>query len=133
MESRYYTPDISEFYIGFEYEVDLRYGKGFEKVIPQTFETIAVMYGGYDVRVKFLDKEDIESFGFKYKPRIKAFEIPFPCKQISNRLCHLLVQDKNILISTGDYETAFPDWENIFVGNIKNKSELKKILVQIGL
>ncbi len=73
---KYYIPIIEEFYTGFEYErmngesweeseflESDSYGtlaRGYEN----EFEEIAI--GLRDVRVKYLDREDIESLGFEY-------------------------------------------------------------------
>ena len=81
VESKYYTPTIEEFHVGFEYEVKWNE----EKVIPYTFpnypragidwgsirDKIAIienLLSSKDkVKVKYLDREDIESLGFKFK------------------------------------------------------------------
>lgn len=97
MESKYYTPDISEFHVGFEYEVfDSKYEYKVEKlsetklkVLSDPITTTGWFKEAYEidsflyvedssdiksnipsyiendkVRVKYLDREDIESLGF---------------------------------------------------------------------
>ena len=86
MESKYYTPEIEEFHVGFEYEYKETFLDGTVKSKEQFdnakwVESISSIgdspyvhralsgkiadnkRGG--IRVKYLDKEDIESFGFK--------------------------------------------------------------------
>lgn len=93
--NKYYTPEIEEFHIGFEYEFNVgnttwtkfifdldRPDKVLEnfKLNPQLF------------RVKYLDKEDIESLGFVHiggsllKDNIG---VKFVCKSNKNYFIHL--------------------------------------------
>ncbi len=90
------------------------------------------------VRVKYLDREDIESLGFSNKKH----------KEIPNKFKYYLV-DKNDVFCISPYWHMARERENlvriykgklhrypyteIFRGNIKNKSELKKILKQLGI
>jgi len=86
IDNKYYTPDISEFYVGFEYEL---YCRDVNPTIKngstvwlkswqaKTFTKAEFERGvGFDrnldlqddwIRVRYLDKEDIESLGFELK------------------------------------------------------------------
>ena len=142
MENKYYTPDISEFHVGFEYE--RMNGTDWEKAELTNVDCWGTMARGYEnefeeidslirsVRVKCLDKEDIESLGFK---QLKS-PIWFHVENVSlfnSGVCDLRIsiwpREDNIRITI-----SYPgvDDEQIFVGKCKNKSELKQILKMIG-
>lgn len=155
MENKYYTPSIEEFHVGFEYQIyedwdyleerawhDQKYG-------DNGADPERLCYVGGDMsrfRVKHLDKEDIESFGFVYD---NNFE-PIPYRENYNN--GIIDHDSYMLeINTGVethiyFLTQYNDNEiwiqhdidciiqgYIFKGNIKNKSELKRILKQSGI
>ncbi len=128
----HYEPDISEFHVGFEYELqnieNAQWGK--------TVQDVADFFNKYDdfifadlvdlegVRVKYIDQEDIESFGFKnYIPPVEyahtwsmgdyTLRAWFNSKPSTIRIIH--------------------GGTNIFNGKIKNKSELKQVLQMIGV
>jgi len=90
MENKYYTPDITEFHIGFEYEYKEGFLAGVVKTqedydksewTKQTFDYVSKLSyierslnglnaknGLCGIRVKYLDQEDIEEYlGYKFK------------------------------------------------------------------
>lgn len=134
-ENKYYTPDISEFHVGFACEWSEQGRKiWIEEIIDE--DDLSDLCIGTDkieyFRVKFLDREDIESCGFEYKHKSKIDEINY----------RLLFQFKgtDILLSFSD-ATPFQriciekngGYSTVFLGYIKNKSELKKLLKQLGI
>lgn len=140
MENKYYTPIIEEFYIGFEFELnpwDWKNKKYLEKWIPKYLgigSSLASMKDKYirdeKVRVKYLDKEDIESLGFEF---LEETPRSFNFKKNSYFLDLLkLFHNESfipcILIHNGEVYEESEDW---FFGEIKNKSELKVLLKQI--
>ncbi len=65
MESKYYIPELSEFYVGFEYE---EYDASWQPAILD-FRDLDVIDDEIRegvIRVKYLDREDIESLGWKF-------------------------------------------------------------------
>ena len=145
MDTKYYIPDISEFHVGFEYEhchssirfvmLDLRTGDRTNETEPKEIWEKSVFTGNeFDVwkssfkfddslrdgqiRVKYLDKEDIESLGFK------LFE-NMPSRFHYNKY-ELDVDYLNVIRI--EYDCNY-----IFKGKIKNKSELKKLLIQLEI
>lgn len=131
MENKYYTPSIEEFCVGFEYERmngdkwckdiinpnDLCSGRdGFENEFEEIYRKLR------DVRVKYLDKEDIESLGFEFgeysKGRFKNETI-----ELFNKFSTVWV----IHAIGSDYR------DKLFEGNIKNLSELKVLLKQLNI
>ena len=158
MNDKYYTPDIEEFHLGFEYlleeefldEEGCAYYEEREKVFSVgdtiTFNRCVRVndYSLYHISVKYLDKEDIESFGFKEDTYdINHFKFilaycndvkinNFECYNI-NKYQNLFFDNSNnaiynVIITTTIGEKNIPK----FIGTIKNKSELKQILKTIG-
>ncbi len=155
MENKYYTPSINEFHPGFEFELlehthDEPYGTWTESIygnllINKTggmFSTdlkIALEWiKEEEVRVKYLDREDIESLGWAYVPDTSQGDGNFRWFDE---------------FSFGHYVFSYwgklddPNWqkeslrglimwaksEMQFRGYIKNKSELKRLMVQLGI
>ncbi len=128
MDSKYYTPDISEFYVGFEYEKWVT-----EEQQYITFEVLRVadinnawiklkavgMQGvGWEIRVKYLDRKDIESFGFTLVDDI-------------DDTGYTSFEYRNYWLGMKGTEVYIEDDQGmLFYGDIKNKSELKRILKQ---
>lgn len=132
--SKYYTPEIEEFHVGFEYEEFHFIGEK-EWWEPKTFSE-PLMYGTTlstsierkAIRVKTLDREDIESLGFellKEDVNGKAF-----IHKDNNEL--QIWWSINDIIDIDNGQT-YEDCITYFKGTIKNKSELKRILKQIGV
>jgi hypothetical protein len=132
MENKYYQPQIEEFRVGFEYEQ--------LSINPQEDITVSneIKYEkckfpdpflGYrldrlnlsNIRVKYLDKEDIESLGF-YQITNNCFNLPI---NEDNEL-RILFKDNEILIYFADRYSDL-----LFQGTIKNLSELKVLLKQL--
>jgi hypothetical protein len=161
MIDKYYTPDIKEFYIGFEYQmkviqldmededkltlIENAFLIGLEdtlvpKPILNWSNTIEFGFKGcYDLtriksfikqgrlRVKLLDKEDIESLGYVLNNSYNNY--------------HTFCKENGVVIkmSSNPNETTKPigifvgGKELCFQGKLKNKSELKKLLTQLGI
>lgn len=148
MENKYYTPTIEEFHVGFEYEIgkytkvednsdDITYHKFTFPDLPR----IGIDYNTRDpfeklksfkyLRVKYLDREDIESLGFrrefdKFRPvDIFCGHLPNDSEAISHVSYNF--DSKILFIQNNQYE----DNSTIFLGTVKNKSELKQLLKQL--
>ena len=136
--SKYYTPEIEEFHVGFEYQAqDLSldgtslYWFKYTFEINDSLELLFKPNDWYDLpRVKYLDKEDIESLGFtsNYK---KYYKIDAPGKLRYWTEVHLdfRLGIEDIIIK------GFRGEENdyLFRGIIKNKSELKRLMKQLNI
>ena len=132
--NKYYTPLIEEFHIGFEYQ-SLTDPRQPEKDIAWSDEELRTEVDMMNVfkymieddfmehRCKFLDKEDIESFGFihdrGYMYNFGQYRLHF-------------IQPDNELDIIHIYDNESND-DTIFLGNIKNKSEFKFILKRLGI
>lgn len=136
LENKYYQPELWEFHIGFEYQrvIEMDDDDQFiweDKIFPEEGlctgsidapELVELYYNKYldgSVRVKYLDKEDIESLGFKFI--MTSYDGYWELGNITLGYSY----DKRLQIRKGT--------ETIFLGTIKNKSELKRILKQVGI
>jgi hypothetical protein len=138
--SKYYTPEIEEFHVGFEYEM-LEMGSK-TKYNPTTLDKWDDLTGDYDsstllyeiargrqlVRVKHLDREDIGSLSEGETSRglfiLKDSEFDY------ERIVCMLTESNFVLIGN---DSKGDKYDQLFVGKIKNKSELKKLLKQLGI
>lgn len=125
--NKYYTPQIEEFHVGFEFESN--YLKSYWKKEILDLDTSSYWYDAYqndatssEFRVKLLDREDIEACGWvckriqgRYNPNF-AFK-----KDIYYLYFNEVSETENIIISpntSGD----------VFKGQIKNISELRRVM-----
>lgn len=137
MESKYYTPDISEFHVGFKYE----YKNSTNNIwYPQIFNR-GIGFQEYpnleDCRVKYLDQEDIKSFGFGISMGCNEYE-QYSNKD-SNVFLHIQHSNKKCTIfksTKRDKDLNMPIIKGsdiVFEGIIKNKSEFRVLLKQLRI
>lgn len=136
MESKYYTPEIEEFHVGFEYEAFHSKEWFFEEGGNQWVKSKVSL--GTDiltlnyaincdfVRVKYLDREDIESLGWKAGVQGLAVDGYSGWEEFKKDDYRMVLSDNQGLIIVCRNHTSFS-------GTIKNKSELKKLLKQLGI
>jgi len=153
MENKYYVPNTSEFHIGFEFEEN----DGSEWIESEItlWTDLKALFDCEDkcpipLRVKYLDKEDIESFGFKksnknswagYKDYfLDSINPEYPYFLFAT--IHVPVIDDMYKIMVHRYyneDEPIDEDDNyreptiVFVGKIKNKSELKKLLKKLEI
>lgn len=121
--SKYYTPKIEEFHVGFMYE----YKSGINW-IPMSFSfDILRLYPESptknETRVKYLDSKDIESLGLTLKITEAGQDTKeYPDIYIENTAIGSYFEDDemNIQLYTSFYK-------------IKNRSEFQKLMKQLGL
>jgi hypothetical protein len=176
MENKYYTPTIEEFHVGFEYEYrnTVRDSSGnqiksmwkketFGLDMPGwNLETVFIMIQNDNIRVKYLDKEDIESLGFEKSKKNQwvGYEdyfsgnvsgeygyflyvtIHYPrlytkSKRVEDNLFKIIVHRH---YTSNEYETSNIDYslntnesEVVFKGTIKNKHELERVLTMLNI
>ncbi len=151
MESKFYTPSDDEFRIGFEFysveEIDGSINGPYTIKDCYDLEVQARnCWKNYsDILIKYLSKEDIESFGFKFDATrskvdgnfVGSYEnenyyldySPYSYGGEFNSSVHLRVMKiKDIPITS--YQS---NYQFIYDGIIKNKSELKKLLIQLNI
>jgi hypothetical protein len=133
METKYYTPNIEEFHVGFEFEGliterghqswslndNLTANKLSDIILWLSEEKDHPRYE--EVRVKYLDREDIESLGFNTE---------------DNGTCYNMEKGFDIygLYPLEDNLIEICKFTNtLFKGMVKNKSELKMILKMLNI
>jgi len=131
MDNKYYTPEIEEFHVGFEYEIfedfdtlpervwhKQVYGKNGTDPEQMDYVTpIQSMMSKF--RVKFLDQEDIENCGWE---------------PVKYNTVDCWVLNNNYLFWFGLTVVIINKPESqVFRGTIKNKSELKKLMQQLNI
>lgn len=127
IDTRYYTPSIEEFYVGFEYESeeDPRIEGGWQEqeVDERSIGNIRSYFNDSDVdiRVKYLDKADIEGLGWKQG------ELPYQFFKSPHFMLVELAQSPWYSI------TNTTDEDCRFRGSIKNKSELVRLMKQLEI
>lgn len=127
--SKYYTPSLEEFHIGFEYELQGGLQSGIIKYEPNDDCLIGdVLYwiSKGTVRVKYLDKEDIESLGW-----VESTYKGIKCYTRDNRILHWFGRPYLDISYYPLFEGQGP--ARTFRGTIKNKSELKVLMKQLGI
>jgi hypothetical protein len=148
MVDKYYVPDISEFHVGFECErLTSKDSTDWQPYIvtSATWSSNAmwcmIRDEGELFRVKYLDREDIESLGWVYKSytddvrdaggnwakqtRSGYFKGDWYLSYYNDSFQHC------IMIRETEELSEYPAMR--FLGTIKNKSELKVLLKQLGI
>lgn len=143
-EELYYVPQLSEFHEYFEYEVSKEGSYVGSKEIFHLNDSHInlVKYVGIQdeksdikIRVKFLDHQDCLDLGWIYNEKEDSYEHPTTVMGLGcgdDAHFHLHLDDKwhrvNItLVANRGTETER------FEGSIKNKSELKTLMEQLGV
>ena len=85
-----------------------------------------------------MDRIDIESLGFELANSHvtrdefkKKYNDP---RKVNDKVILIYnYSNQHLLISIGDNETTYSDWNTLFTGTIKNKPDLKILLKQVGI
>lgn len=140
MENKYYTPEIEEFHIGYKYEItngNEWVSKIFSKEDLKSFlyEKLENGINQKYIRTKYLDKEDIESLGWKYTA--KSIDIWFKKEGVFERTSwtskkatlHYNLEDKWLFIYLDD----MGDETTIFTGKCPSINELRTIMKLLNI
>jgi hypothetical protein len=132
MENKYYTPEIEEFHVGFEYEGESYISGRWIKHTLSEGDHLDIEKIYKTARVKYLDREDIESLGFE---ELETMLSNPPIYRYGNKDTGVTLNLRNqkVGITIPERERAVGGYRTIFEGTIKNKSELKKLLKQLGI
>ena len=135
---KYYTPEIEEFHIGFEVECYDDNDKTWDIVYIDSQPALCNITGlNLNIRVKYLDREDIESLGWIYKggKTIKKGKAYFSDEKevIGITLRPNFFEDNHASIHIYALKPSGGIQNTIFAGKIKNRTELKKLLKQLNL
>ena len=125
---KYYTPEIEEFHVGFEFEFEDEDGGGWTKTIIEDQPSLCNWTGMLiDYRVKHLDREDIESLS-KGKTNRGLFILKN--SEFDHRRILCMTECNHVIIGNA---SKGKDYEQLFVGIVKNKSEFKRLLKQLDI
>lgn len=126
VRSPYYTPQVDEFHIGFEYEICSNdHADIWEKSVFDGTERFDVIESQSSLfRVKHIDKEDCLSLGLE----LKIWDNGSGYFQKGNYTIGIYGTGLFCTVSKNDYGNNIMR----FSGDLKNKSELKRILEQVG-
>lgn len=152
MENKYYTPEIEEFHVGFEFEYIGATGGweecsfGNDEIIHSELEQFKdeLMKVAHSTnRVKYLDREDIESLGFKlYHSDLSLtntlwFDAPYFDERKAKDLVSIQYNTHSnwalITIANRTKDGKSTDHVVKFSGFVKNKSELKKLMSMLNI
>lgn len=140
-ENKYYTPTIEEFHIGFEFEkhdertasyrsdgyIPTNYHKFKYDLKSIRLSQLGTHLFEKTIRVKYLDKEDIESLGWKYAQYLDRTTICLNFERSNNwYLNYWFGEIPYVEICRDGYDTGC-------ALNIKNKSQLKFIMKCLGI
>jgi len=148
-DTKYYIPTIEEFHIGFEFEykavpADVVSNDGYIKSTFDYVWTIPAIKHRLDdypmIRVKYLDSADIESLGFTDKDFYEISSTSSFYKEGKDNLIYQIevywhmckLRRENLIRVYKGIQHQYP-YTELFRGDIKNKSELKKLLTQLGI
>jgi len=138
-EAKYYTPKIEEFHVGFEYEVNSDYNDNWK---PKTVKDFGDLYDAWDglsfeghleaghIRVKFLDREDIEAEGWipytlgnKRHFVLGEFHLYFLPNEEEPENSLVIICD-----ATGVNVNIAENAHKLFCGTVKNRSKLNEVM-----
>jgi len=132
MDNKYYTPKIEEFHVGFEVE----WSESGRKIwINEIFDEddLSDLCLGVDkisnFRVKFLDREDLESLGWEFVGKDEFFD----CINYNIGDGYVLQFWEEGGVSIERYSGFFHAKTIHFAGKIKNKSELVKLMAMLNI
>lgn len=141
MENKYYTPKIEEFHIGFEIQLQNIENVQWGNYTIMVSDNITSLYNeNIDwIRVKYLNREDIEYLGWKFIEAHKQFPSDYfkPNMKFNNNYSDNNLDELEILTDYTrhticvKFKGAFG--KVLFEGFCKNKSELSRLMVQIGI
>ncbi len=135
MENKYYTPTIEEFHIGFECEVlGIIGAKEDQRLFSQptiiSQKELPILHL-IEIRVKYLDKSDIESLGWDHDLGSPGrYEYKDYVLYNFNNSNIFTIKIKRSFIK---YTENFVSFDILFEGTIKNKSQLKFIMTCLGI
>jgi hypothetical protein len=130
MENKYYTPTIEEFHVGFECEIcDSNNDWSIAKSTLTSFDTdyLVEVIQKKRARVKYLDREDIESLGWI------STTVSDGANYLMGGFYFNITDNQGHKWDVSIYSMDETNSQFHFLGRIKNKSELKKLMQQLQI
>lgn len=136
---KYYTPAIDHFHIGFEYQWkntdNFPFSDWMQGVVKDGKQIDDIFNSIYDIRVKHIDRQDIESEGFCFNVNYADYPEYGFLKEDKSDTQYLLywnVESSNIRIERiVNCGTGNDDY--LFNGTIRNISEFRRLLKQLNI
>ena len=135
-EKKYYTPEIEEFHVEFEYQWQSLHESTNDGWIDQTFflnvkqvEDLYRLLLQNRIRVPLLDREQIINLGW-----IKHITDPgymLHQKEVSYHLTE--IRTERILVKRFFHKQPDNGWDWIYLGKCKNKSKLRMLMKDLGI
>lgn len=141
-DNKYYTSDIEDFHLGFEYQ-ELYEGVWYDRTF--WFGDVREEFDPINTRVKLLDKQDIEELGwiedkerFKHPflGKIEGYKISKDTTRFNEHNYRLLAKHPNSTIITiyAIYESSWGSGnEQLYSGDCPSKNELKKLMKMLNI
>lgn len=136
MENKYYTPTIDEFFCGFECEIKGKNESNWSKLVLgkdaiwHLFTNLEYLDQATEqIRVKHLYREDVEECGWKFKEIENGLLSDRPIFKYKNYSLNYCKNEHGIWILIIDEDV---DYQH-FSGQVKNKSELKKLMQMLNI
>lgn len=132
MEAKYYVPTESEFCVGLKYQEFVKHKGWVDRIVLSISEDLTLNSEGFcidfpeDFRIKALDRSDIEECGWVMS------DFSFEIIDGMNAFVLRIIDFDKMKVLIHKYNDAEPT-ENIFKGEIKNKSELKRVMKMLGI
>jgi len=145
----FYTPNLEEFHVGFEYDAldgfldgtlkstsDYRNSKWNKNIvtnlndlpfIDRALTGMNAENGLKGITVKNLDRDDIEDLGWSLN---QSTPDGSKCYKLLDYILYFLPKLKRVCLKKFNEEG---NTDVLFYGNLKNKSELRKLMQQIGI
>ncbi len=146
MEAKYYTPELHELHEGFEYEDGFTHAEfcpkmySYNEVARIGRSLFLKALDNKRIRVKCLDREDIESENWKYsdsrkidEPNHKIDISIFRRRKDDSFYYTLTIDNLNPQVEVVINQLNSGYRQIIFIGKILNKSELKRIQKQLNI
>jgi len=133
-DNKYYTPEIEEFHVGFEYYLIDNNGNPTEK--KEVFNKNLMLLFTKETLVKYLDRDDIESLGWEHDQTTKDGAVFYIGHLMSEKQWMLTAENArkgNDYTKISIIEVNNSVFENSFSGTVKNKSELRRLMKQLGI
>lgn len=139
MTPTYYTPRLEEFHLGFELEAkkgsglvnDVYYedGQEWKKTVVQHGDFFTTLNPEH-IRVKYLDREGIEDLEWSYEGIPNSYERN---NYILSEFGDTKIFAIKIQTTYVKHTVSFFKTDVLFEGRIKNKSELRRLMIQLGI
>ena len=151
MERKYYIPKIEDIKIGLEVEYfnssrdetenpEFNYDRWESAILNRGLVENFMKYGiGKGVRIKYLTKEDIESFGFIETDSVNKFNLVDGTIVFKKEDYLLYTKTYDIIFINKEDKMRTPNLDGsykrnaIFNGSVNNKLELEFILKSLGI